>query len=338
MKRRATRSLALSLLLLASALPVRAGDNKKTDVNEVGNRRVAHRSIISEEKEIAIGKEYASQIDKSAKILTDPVINEYVNRVAQNLARNSDLKVPLTVKVIDSPGINAVALPGGFLYVNSGLILEADGESQIAGVIGHEIAHVAARHWASTMTKNQILQFAMIPLMFIPMTYAVYYGVMEGYMNGLPIAFLRFSRNDEAEADYLGLQYLYKAGYDPQTYVAIFSKVISDERREPGSAPKVFLDHPPTPDRIVKIEQEMKTFPKKGEYLVSTSEFDDVKARLQMVISNRRKGSKKEGTPTLRKRQQTEESSTTSTAQQGDKTKTEDDKPPVLKRRDSTGP
>jgi predicted Zn-dependent protease len=336
MKHRAARSVALSLLFLASALPLWAGDNKKSNPNEIGNRRVAHRSIISEEKEIAIGKEYASQIDKSAKIITDPVVNEYVNRVAQNLARNSDLKVPLTVKVIDSPGINAMALPGGFLYVNSGLLLEADEESQIAGVMGHEIAHVAARHWASMMTKNEILQFAMIPLMFTPMTMGVYYGVMEAYMNGIPLAFLHFSRTDEAEADYLGLQYMYKAGYDPQTYISIWSKVLNDERRMPGSAPQVFMDHPPSPDRIIKLEQELKTFPKKDEYLVSTSEFDDVKGRLQMVMSNRRKGTK-EGTPTLRKRQKTEEGSTTG-ASQGDKNKPQDDTPPVLKRRDSTGP
>lgn len=336
MKHRAARAVLLGGLFLASSLTVWAGDNKKNDPNEIGNRRVAHRSLISEEKEIAIGKEYASQIDKSAKIITDPVVTEYVNRVAQNLARNSDLKVPLTVKVIDSPGINAMALPGGFLYVNSGLILEADEESQIAGVMAHEIAHVAARHWASMMTKNEILQFAMIPLMFTPMTMGVYYGVMEAYMNGIPMAFLHFSREDEAEADFLGLQYLYKSGYDPQTYISIWAKVLNDERRQPGSMPKVFMDHPPSPDRIVKLEQELKTFPKKNEYLVSTSEFDDVKSHLQMVISNRRLAQKKEGSPTLRKRQQTEDSTTTT--QSNDKTQSDDDKPPVLKRRDSTGP
>lgn len=338
MKHQAKTSLALSLLFLVSAFPVWAGDNKKDNPNEIGNRRVAHRSLISEEKEIAIGKEYASQIDKTAKIMKDPVINEYVNRVAQNLARNSDLKVPLTVKVIDDPTINAMALPGGFLYVNSGLILNADGESQIAGVMAHEIAHVAARHWASTMTKAEIMQFAMLPLMFTPMTMGVYYGVMEAYMNGVPMAFLHFQRGQEAEADYLGLQYLYKSGYDPQTYVAIFSKVLNEERREPGSVPKIFMDHPPSPDRIVKLEEEMKTFPKKDQYLVSTSEFDDVKSRMQMVINNRRLAKAKEGSPTLRKREQTEEPASTTTVKQGDNTKTEDDKPPVLKRRDSTGP
>ncbi len=166
------RALGLMALWVSIALPTRAG-NKKIDVNDIGNRKVAHWSIISEEKEIAIGKQYAAEIDKSAKLIKDPVINEYVNRVAQNVARSSDLKVPLTVKVIDSPEINAFALPGGFLYVNRGLVQAASEEDQLAGVIAHEIAHVAARHWASQATKATFLQYATIPLLFVPMTYPV---------------------------------------------------------------------------------------------------------------------------------------------------------------------
>ena len=160
-------ALALIAVLVGAALPGQASD-KKDDVNAIGDRRVAHRSMISEEKEIAIGKRYSEEIDKSAKLIKDPVVNEYVNRVAQNIARNSDLKVPLTVKVIDAPGINAFALPGGFLYVQSGLLLAADSEAEVAGVIAHEVAHVAARHWASRQTKATILQYAMIPLIFTP--------------------------------------------------------------------------------------------------------------------------------------------------------------------------
>ena len=324
---------ALIGLLAGAALPGWGADkSKKEDVSQIGSRRVAHKSIISEEKEIAIGKEFATEIDRSAKIITDPVINEYVNRVAQNIARNSDLKIPLTVKVIDSPGINAFALPGGFLYVNSGLLLAADEEAQVAGVIAHEIAHVAARHWASQMTKATILQYAMIPLIFTPMSYGVYYGVMEAYMNGVPLAFLKFNRSAESEADYLGLQYLYKAGYDPSSYLTVFSKVIEEERRSPGSVPKIFMDHPPTPERILSLDQEMKQIlPAKPQYLVSTSEFDDVKARLKAVISNRKKG-QDDNAPTLRKRESGE---TTSTEQTGKPGKSEsDDKPPVLRRRD----
>jgi predicted Zn-dependent protease len=318
-----------------AALPVRGGDDKK-DVDEIGNRKVAHKSIISEEKEIAIGKQYATEIDRQAKLLSDPVVNEYINRVAQNVARNSDLKIPLTVKVIDSPELNAFALPGGFLYVNTGLILAAEEEDQVAGVVAHEIAHVAARHWASQMTKMTVAQFAMIPLIFVPMSYPVYLGVMEAYMNGVPMAFLKFSRGAEAEADYLGIQYMYKAGYDPNSYVAFFGKVMEEERRVPGSMPQVFMDHPPTGDRIIKSEQEIKEIlPKREQYLVSTSEFDDVKARLQQVISNRKKLKPGDtGGPTLRKRQPTDQTTTQTQPPQGTST-SGDDQPPVLKRRDS---
>jgi len=331
---RKPRLLALLLvtMFLWASLPVRA-DDKKADVDEIGDRKVAHHSIISQEKEIAIGKQYADQIDKQAKILKDPVINEYINRVAQNLAKNSDLQIPLTIKVIDDPAINAFTLPGGFMYLNTGTILAADEEDQIAGVIAHEIGHAAARHWASQMTKATLLQFSMIPLMFIPMTYAVYMGVMEAYMNGVPLAFLKFSRKDEQEADFLGLQYMYKTGYDPNAFVGFFGKVMDEERRSPGSMAKVFADHPPTPDRIIASEEEIqKILPKKPEYLVSTSEFDDMKARLQSVITQRKR-QKGDSGPSLRKRETPDSSST----QSGQQTHTDDDSPPVLKRRDGGG-
>jgi predicted Zn-dependent protease len=331
--------IALLGIFCLAALPVRAGDDKKNDVDEIGNRKVAHKSIISEEKEIAIGKQYSVEIERSAKLLTDPVVNEYVNRVAQNVARNSDLKIPLTVKVIDDPSLNAFALPGGFLYVNTGLLMAADEEDQVAGVVAHEIAHVAARHWASQMTKMTFAQFAMLPLIFVPMSYPVYMGVMEAYMQGVPLAFLKFNRGAEAEADYLGIQYMYKAGYDPNSYVAFFGKVMEEERRMPGSMPQVFMDHPPTGDRIIKTEEEIKQIlPKREQYLVSTSEFDDVKGRLQQVISNRKRMKPGEtGGPTLRKRQPSDQTTTapTQTAGQSSGSTGGDDQPPVLKRRDS---
>jgi len=325
-------SLALTVMMLAVSVASWASDKKK-DVNEIGTRRVAHRSIISEQKEIAMGKRYATEIDRSARIIKDPVLNEYVNRVAQNVARNSDLKIPLTVKIIDSPDINAFALPGGFLYVNTGLLKAANEEDQLAGVMAHEIAHVAARHWASQMTKQTILQYAMLPLMFTPMSMGVYYGVMEAYMNGVPLAFLKFNRDDEAEADYLGIQYMYKAGYDPNAYVAFFGKIVQEQRSNPGSVPTVFADHPPTPDRIIKAEEEIKTIlPQKSEYLVSTSEFSDMKGRLENVMSLRKKMEKSESGPTLKKRQPADK--TSPTTQPGDKQSPENDKPPVLQRRD----
>jgi predicted Zn-dependent protease len=326
--------LGLIAMLMLSAVPMLAAD-KKGDVNEIGNRKVAHLSIISQEKEIAMGKEFSTEIDRSAKVLNDPTINEYVNRVAQNVARNSDLTIPLTVKVIDSPEINAFALPGGFLYVNTGLLLASDEEDQVAVVVAHEIAHVAARHWASTMTKATIAQYAMLPLLFIPLSYGLYYGLVEAYLNGVPLAFLKFTRGDEAEADYLGIQYMYKAGYDPNSYVAFFSKVIEEERRTPGSVPAIFSSHPPTPDRILKSEEEIKQIlPKKNQYLVTNSEFDDMRARLQTVISNRKR-EKGESGPTLRKRETKTDNTTASPAPSDNKGKDEGgDKPPVLRRRD----
>jgi len=327
------RLVRICLCFLLGVLPVVAYA-QKDDINDIGNRKVAHKSIISEQKEIAVGKEYSQQVDHQAKLVTDPVVNEYVNRVAQNVARNSDLKVPLTVKVIDDPSINAFALPGGFLYVNSGTLQAADEESQLAGVLAHEMAHVAARHWASMMTKQMILQYAMIPLMFTPMSIGVYYGISAA-MQGLPLIFVKFSQKDEAEADYLGLQYMYKAGYDPESYVTFFGKVTEEERHMPGSVPEVFMDHPPTPDRIINCEQEIKTLlPTKPEYLVSTSEFNDVKSRLSTVLvaQNRRKP----GGPTLEKKKTS--SGTTAggstTASSGSGGDQGGDQPPVLKRRD----
>jgi len=335
--KRASSSVATVMALLAlSAGPGWAGD-KKSDVDEIGNRRVAHRSIISQEKEISIGKEYSTEIERSAKLLADPAVNEYVNRVAQNVARNSDLTIPVTIRIIDSPEINAFALPGGFVYINTGTLLAAEEEDQVAGVLAHELAHVAARHWASQMTKATILQYAMLPLLFTPMSYGVYYGVMEAYLNGVPLAFLKFTRSAEAEADYLGIQYMYKAGYDPNAYVGFFSKVLEEERRSPGSVPSVFSSHPPTPDRILKSEEEIKEIiPKREQYLVTNSEFDDMKARLQTVISNRRRMQRGEtGQPTLHKREAPTDNKTATQAPADDKGKDQSgDKPPVLQRRD----
>jgi predicted Zn-dependent protease len=321
--------VALSLANVAFA----GGDDK--DIDNIGNRKVAHRSIISEEKEIAIGKQYADQIDQQAKIVKDPVVAEYVNRVAQNIARNSDLKVPLTVKVIDDPVINAFALPGGFLYVNTGTILAADEEDELAGVMAHEIAHVAARHWASQMTKMTLLNYATIPLIFIPMTYPVYLGVSQAMNIGIPVVFLKFSRSAEAEADYLGLQYMYKAGYDPNSYVTFFGKVMQEERREPGSVPKIFADHPPTADRIIKCQEEItELLPKKDQYLVTTSEFNDVQGRLKSLVAQWKRH-QPTGGPTLEKRESKRgDAGAQTTSGSGTSGSSDDDKPPVLKRRD----
>src|SRR5436853_511574 len=219
------------------------------------------------------------QIEQSMRMVQDPVVTEYVNRIGQNLVRNSDAKVPFTIKVIDSDEINAFALPGGFFYVNSGLILAADEEAELAGVMAHEIAHVAARHATKQMTRGNWANIASIPLIFIGG--GIGYAARMAANVALPMTFMSFSRGFEAEADYLGLEYMYKTGYDPQAYVAFFEKVQAKEKKRPGALAKAFSSHPPTPDRISNTQKEIASvLPARDQYVVSTSEFDEVKARL----------------------------------------------------------
>jgi beta-barrel assembly-enhancing protease len=295
----------------------------KDDVDAIGNRKVTGWDWYSIESEIRMGKEYATQIESSLKLVTDPVINEYVNRVGQNLVRNSDAKVPFTIKVVDSDVINAMALPGGFFYVNSGLILAADNEAELAGVMAHEIAHVAARHTTRQLTRAQFANYMSLPLIFVGGGIGL--AAREAAGIGLPVTFLKFSRGFEAEADYLGIQYMYKAGYDPNEFVNFFEKIQAQEKKKPGSMAKVFSDHPQTPDRISKSQEEIATIlPPKDQYIETTSEFNDMKARLA-AIENRHKVDDANGPakPTLRRGQ--------ASSKDGDK---KDDDRPTLKRRD----
>jgi beta-barrel assembly-enhancing protease len=301
----------------------------KDDVDAIGNRNIGNRGLgnwYTLEKEIRMGKEYAQQIEQSAKLVQDPVVNEYVNRIGQNLVRNSDAKVPFTIKVIDSDEINAFALPGGFFYVNSGLILAADEEAELAGVMAHEIAHVAARHGTRQMTRGQWANFASIPLIFIGG--GIGYAARSVAQIGLPLTFMSFSRGFESEADYLGTQYMYATGYDPQAAIAFFEKIQAKEKKKPGTLAKAFSSHPQTPDRIQGIQKEISTvLPPREQYLVSTSEFDEVKARLA-ALENRRKGvddKENANRPTLRR---------TAGDKKKDGEKTEEDDRPTLKRRD----
>jgi beta-barrel assembly-enhancing protease len=314
-------------------------EGSKQDVNAIGNRNVGHGlDLYSLEKEIAIGKQLAQEVERTSKFVDDPVIVDYVNRVGQNLVRNSDAQVPFTIKVIDSDVVNAMALPGGFFYVNSGLILRASEEAELAGVMGHEIAHVCARHGTKNATKAEIAQLAMIPVMImLPPTLAGY-GIYEGMQLAVPLAFLRFTRAAEAEADYLGLQYMYKAGYDPNAFVSFFEKIQAEEKRHPGTIPKIFATHPPTPDRIATAQKEIATIlPSRAEYIVTTSEFDMVKARLRNYELGRKVKDQGPGKPTLRKRTEQTKPDQTQTQTQG---QTNDDDPdrPVLKRRPDCGP
>src|SRR5712672_659151 len=262
--------------------------NSKQDVDAVGNRSVGKGiNFYSIEREIGLGKSLAQEVERSSKLIDDPIVTEYVNRVAQNLVKNSDAKVPFTIKVIDSDEVNAMALPGGFMYVNSGLILTADDEAEMAGVIAHEISHVAAHHAVREQTRMNYAQLGTIPLIFIGGWTG--YGIYEAAQIGIPLTFMHFSREFEAQADYLGVQYMYKAGYDPQAFISFFEKIQALEKRKPGAVAKVFSDHTQTPDRILHSQEEIaRILPAKDEYTVTTSEFDDVKARLARIENKRR--------------------------------------------------
>jgi hypothetical protein len=304
-------------------------DGSEKDVDAIGNRKVGGRGLgnwYSLETEIKVGQQYAMQVEQSVKLVQDPVVTEYVNRIGQNLVRNSDAQVPFTIKVIDSDEVNAFALPGGFFYVNSGLILAADEEAELAGVMAHEIAHVAARHGMRQMTRANWAQIGTIPLIFVGG--GIGYGIYEASGLALPLTFMKFQRNFEAEADYLGLQYMYKTGYDPQAFIAFFEKLQAKEKKKPGTLAKAFASHPQTPDRIAVSQKEIATIlPARAQYIVSTSEFDDVKARLAVIENRHKVIEEKDGSkPSLRRT-----STSDKTSNGSDKS---DDDRPTLKRRD----
>ena len=308
-------------------------DGSKTDVDAVGNRNVGCGRGVGNwytvEGQVARGRVYAQQIEAQIKLVNDPVVTEYVNRIGQNLVRNSDAQVPFTIKVIDSDVVNAMALPGGFFYVNSGLILAADEEAEMAGVMAHEIAHVAACHYGREMTRLNLLQIASLPAIF--MGGAIGYGIYEGMGLGIPLTFLHFSRGFEAEADYLGIEYMYRSGYDPSAFVSFFEKIQAMEKKKPGTLSKAFDTHPQTPDRIEKSQEEIrKILPAKQQYVVTTSEFDEVKARLA-AIENKHKvlDQKDSNKPSLRRTSNPSDNSGTTTTQS-------DDDRPTLKRRDDS--
>jgi predicted Zn-dependent protease len=303
--------------------------DKKDDPTLIGKRDINKGSIqfYSIEKEVAIGRQLSAEVDRSSKLINDPIVSEYINRVAQNIVLHSDSKVPFTIKVVDSPEVNAFALPGGFLYVNRGLLEAADNEAEVAGVIAHEISHVAARHGMEQASKGELFNYLSIPLIFFGGIGG--YAIRQGLGLAVPLTFLKFSRGAEKEADRLGAQYMWAAGYDPNALITFFEKLQAKDKKKPGTLSKLFSTHPMTGDRITEVRELVARFPDRGEYQLSSSEFGQVKSRI-LSISGAARGSGQDGSgrPTLKRRPQ----STSGEEKEGKDSETPNR--PVLKRRD----
>ena len=280
--------------------------NSKEDVSKIGDRDVGKAvNFYSLEKEIQLGKRLAAEVERNAKIVEDPVIAEYVNRIGQNLVNNSDAKVPFTIKVIESDEVNAFALPGGYFYVNTGLIELAQDEAELAGVMAHEIAHVAARHGTRNATRSQLVQYATIPLLFIGGWAG--YGIQQAANFAIPMTMLKFSRSFEKDADFLGVQYMYKAGYDPVSMVQFFERLKAMQKKNKNAIARAFSSHPLTKDRIKAVQKTIdEILPERPEYAVSSSEFDDIKARLADLRQRRKPAEVDPNRPTLKRKPNSE--------------------------------
>jgi predicted Zn-dependent protease len=341
---RHTTALFLAFTLAATCTLAQDSDKSKKKSSEkssskslddknnpalIGKRDINKGSIqfYSIEREVAIGRQLAAEVDRSSKIINDPLVSEYVNRIAQNVVLHSDSKVPFTIKVIDSQEVNAFALPGGFLYVNRGLLEAADNEAEVAGVIAHEIAHVAARHGMEQASKGELFNYLSIPLIFLGGIGG--YAIRQGLGLAVPLSFLKFSRGAEKEADRLGAQYMWASGYDPNALITFFEKLQAKNKKKPGTLSKLFSTHPMTGDRITEVRELIAQFPERGEYQLSSSEFGQVKSRIVTIAgATRGSGRDESGRPTLKRRPQT--------TTDDDKGDSETSNRPVLKRRDDS--
>ena len=320
-------ALTAPAALAKDAVQKREPKGPKEDVAQIGDRNVGGGvNFYSLEKEIQLGRSMAQDVERRAKIVDDPVISEYVNRIGQNLARNSDAKVPFTIKVIDSDELNAFALPGGFFYVNTGIVDLAGDEAELAGVMAHEIAHVAARHGTRSASRGQLAELATIPLVFLGGWTG--YGIRQAAGFAVPMTFLKFSREFEKQADFLGVQYLYKAGYDPASMVQFFERLKAAQKRKTSKVAAAFGTHPLTEKRIQIVQKTIdELLPEQPQYAVTNSEFMNVKDRLAQ-LQNRRKPADDPNRPRLRR------SAPADTIEvDEDAPPAEEDDRPVLKRR-----
>lgn len=326
-------TLAAVLLTVTTASPALAQNKpKNADIENIGNRDINSGffswNFTSLESEMAMGRQMAAELERQVRLVDDPVVNEFVNRVGQNLVRNSDAQVPFTFRVIEDDSINALALPGGFVFINTGVILTSDEEAELAGVMAHEIAHVTARHGTENATKGQIINWASIPLIFLGGVAG--FGIRQAAGFAIPAQFMSFSRGAEEEADYLGSQYAYKTGYDPTAAVTFFEKIQARETAKPGTISSLFASHPPTGDRIEKVQRNIAlVLPERDQYVLTTSEFVDVQQRLIDYENRRPQEEEDDSRPSLRRR-------TTASSDEGnaEEVQVEEDERPRLERRD----
>jgi len=281
-------SAILCLALAAAAFGADKKADKESDPSRIGNRGVGKGlDLYSPEKEMALGRQLAQEVERQARMVDDPLIAEFVNRLGQNLVRNSDAKDRFTFRVVNDPALNAFALPGGYVFVNSGLFDIAEDEDELAGALAHEIAHVAARHLTREMTKSRLAGLAAAPLGAVLGGWAGYAG-RQGAAVAIPMSLLSFGRKDEAEADYLGVQYAYAAGYDPAGVISVFEKVESLERKRPGAVSRAFSSHPQDADRIARTQREIEEIlPPRDGYVVTTSEYGAIRQRLLDLVAAR---------------------------------------------------
>jgi beta-barrel assembly-enhancing protease len=330
---RQSAAFALTLALAAISASAQSTPKAQATLDDkdnpllIGKRDLNKGQInfYSLEKEVALGRQLAMEVDRESKLITDPVMNEFVNRVVQNIVLHSDAKLPFTVKIVDAEDVNAFALPGGFLYVNRGLLEAADNEAEVAGVLSHEIAHVTARHGVEQASKGTLMNYASIPLIFLGGIGG--YAIQQAAGLALPLTFLKFSRGAEKEADRLGAQYMWAAGYDPQALSSFFEKLKAKDKKKPGTLSKLFSSHPYTGDRITEVQKLVSKFPERNEYQLSTSEFNDLKARLVAMSASTRaiNAAADAKRPTLKRRPQNTGGSSDGSSDR-----------PVLKRRDGS--
>jgi predicted Zn-dependent protease len=338
--RKNLKAVMAAAMILVMSVTTFASDRKFGDVENIGNRDITGRiwglfpNFVSLEKEIQIGQQVAAEFEQTAKLIEDPVIAGYIDRIGQDIVKHSDAKVPFHIKVVDTDEVNAFAFPGGYFYVNKGLILEAENESELAGVMAHEIAHVAARHATRRMTQGQILQLAVIPAMLFG-GYMAQMAIQNGLGLGINLKLLGVTRESEKEADILGIQYLWNTGYDPNGFVTFFEKLQAKEKTKPTRVAGFFRTHPFTEDRIALSLDEERYLPEKEHYVMNSSEFDRIKARL-LAIDNTMKADAQavqidQKRPTLKRRTDTAD------PDKGDTGEQKDQKRPTLKKAGDPG-